>query len=66
MTEPVTRNCIRPQRRRGQRSQDPRAEDPEPAGGLTERGLKVLIKKRKETIEELDRLNGFLASTGHR
>ncbi|MGW5090159.1 polymorphic toxin type 28 domain-containing protein [Streptomyces coelicoflavus] len=37
-----------------------------PSEGLTERGLEVLIKKRKETIEELDRLNGFLASIGHR
>ncbi|MEV5931004.1 polymorphic toxin type 28 domain-containing protein, partial [Streptomyces cellulosae] len=37
-----------------------------PPEGLTERGLEVLIKKRKETIEELDRLNGFLASIGHR
>lgn len=34
--------------------------------GISDRGLEVLIRKRKETIEELDRLNGFLHSIGHR
>ncbi len=34
--------------------------------GLTDRGLEVLITKRKEVIDELDRLNGFLHSIGHR
>ncbi|MEV8531985.1 putative T7SS-secreted protein [Streptomyces sp. NPDC051211] len=34
--------------------------------GLTERGLEVLMKKRKETIDMLDQLNGFLHSIGHR
>ncbi|WP_330332026.1 putative T7SS-secreted protein [Streptomyces sp. NBC_00536] len=33
---------------------------------ITDRGLEVLITKRKETIETLDRLNGFLHSIGHR
>ncbi|MFJ4778707.1 polymorphic toxin type 28 domain-containing protein [Streptomyces sp. NPDC088762] len=33
---------------------------------LTDRGLEVLIGKRKETIQMLDRLNGFLHSIGHR
>ncbi|MER6421108.1 polymorphic toxin type 28 domain-containing protein [Streptomyces sp. NPDC001137] len=37
-----------------------------PPASITERGLEVLMKKRKETIEELDRLNGFLHSIGHR
>ncbi|MEU9162545.1 polymorphic toxin type 28 domain-containing protein [Streptomyces sp. NPDC048424] len=33
---------------------------------ITDRGLEVLINKRKETIQMLDRLNGFLHSIGHR
>jgi RHS repeat-associated protein len=37
-----------------------------PPGSITERGMEVLEKKRKETIYELDRLNGFLHSIGHR
>ncbi|MFF5494658.1 polymorphic toxin type 28 domain-containing protein [Streptomyces aquilus] len=37
-----------------------------PPETLTERGLEVLIKKHKETTQELDRLNGFLHSIGHR
>ncbi|MFJ4657979.1 putative T7SS-secreted protein [Nocardia sp. NPDC088792] len=37
-----------------------------PPQTITERGLEVLIKKRKEVITELDRLNGFLHSIGHR
>ncbi|MFB9399875.1 polymorphic toxin type 28 domain-containing protein, partial [Streptomyces echinatus] len=37
-----------------------------PPAGLTDRGIKVLIAKRKELIGELDRLNGFLHSIGHR
>ncbi|AYC38990.1 putative T7SS-secreted protein [Streptomyces griseorubiginosus] len=36
-----------------------------PPPGITERGIEVLLKKRKEAIEELDRLNGFLHSIGH-
>ncbi|MET8948771.1 polymorphic toxin type 28 domain-containing protein, partial [Streptomyces sp. NPDC004542] len=42
------------------------AELRNPPESITERGLEVLKKKRKETIEELDRLNGFLHSIGHR
>ena len=34
--------------------------------GLVERGLDVLIKKHDETVYHLDRLNGILASIGHR
>ncbi|MFD9936606.1 polymorphic toxin type 28 domain-containing protein [Streptomyces massasporeus] len=37
-----------------------------PPETVTERGLDVLKRKRKETIQELDRLNGFLHSIGHR
>ncbi|WP_284117649.1 putative T7SS-secreted protein, partial [Streptomyces fragilis] len=37
-----------------------------PAESMTERGLDVLIDKRKQVITELDRLNGFLHSIGHR
>ncbi|CAL9469474.1 hypothetical protein SUDANB6_02807 [Streptomyces sp. enrichment culture] len=37
-----------------------------PPASMTERGLEVLLRKRKEAIEELDRLNGFLHSIGHR
>ncbi|GAA2237537.1 polymorphic toxin type 28 domain-containing protein [Streptomyces indiaensis] len=37
-----------------------------PPETVTERGLEVLKRKRKETIQELDRLNGFLHSIGHR
>ncbi|MGW1606719.1 polymorphic toxin type 28 domain-containing protein, partial [Streptomyces eurythermus] len=37
-----------------------------PPETLTDRGVEVLITKRKEVIEELDRLNGFLHSIGHR
>ncbi|WP_155055606.1 putative T7SS-secreted protein [Streptomyces blattellae] len=37
-----------------------------PLSSMTERGMEVLLKKRKEAIEELDRLNGFLHSIGHR
>ncbi|MEV7324292.1 polymorphic toxin type 28 domain-containing protein [Streptomyces sp. NPDC093970] len=37
-----------------------------PPESITDRGMEVLLKKRKETIEELDRLNGFLHSIGHR
>ncbi|MEU2622817.1 polymorphic toxin type 28 domain-containing protein, partial [Streptomyces sp. NPDC007157] len=37
-----------------------------PPDSITDRGMEVLLKKRKETIEELDRLNGFLHSIGHR
>jgi len=37
-----------------------------PPASITDRGMEVLKKKRKETIEELDRLNGFLHSIGHR
>ncbi|WP_079405221.1 putative T7SS-secreted protein [Streptomyces sp. 3211] len=33
---------------------------------ITDRGLEVLIDKRKETIQILDRLNGFLHSIGRR
>ncbi|MFD9570764.1 polymorphic toxin type 28 domain-containing protein [Streptomyces sp. NPDC059982] len=33
---------------------------------ITERGLEVLIGKRKDVIQTLDRLNGFLHSIGHR
>ncbi|MFE7166304.1 polymorphic toxin type 28 domain-containing protein [Streptomyces sp. NPDC057616] len=36
-----------------------------PPESMTERGMNVLLKKRKEAIEELDRLNGFLHSIGH-
>ncbi|EST30568.1 polymorphic toxin type 28 domain-containing protein [Streptomyces roseochromogenus] len=36
-----------------------------PPDGITERGLEVLIRRRKETIDELDRLNGFLHSIRH-
>ncbi|MFI0230346.1 putative T7SS-secreted protein [Streptomyces sp. NPDC017086] len=37
-----------------------------PPDSLTDRGLDVLVTKRKHVIEELDRLNGFLHSIGHR
>ncbi|MER6687528.1 polymorphic toxin type 28 domain-containing protein, partial [Streptomyces olivaceoviridis] len=37
-----------------------------PPETLTDRGVEVLITKRKEVIGELDRLNGFLHSIGHR
>ncbi|MGW0337983.1 putative T7SS-secreted protein [Streptomyces sp. NPDC003011] len=37
-----------------------------PPASLTDRGLEVLLTKRKEVISELDRLNGFLHSIGHR
>ncbi|MFF9767123.1 putative T7SS-secreted protein [Streptomyces sp. NPDC014636] len=37
-----------------------------PSEVLSSRGLDVLINKRKEVIGELDRLNGFLHSIGHR
>lgn len=37
-----------------------------PPASITERGMEVLEKKRKETIYELDRLNGVLHSIGHR
>ncbi|GGZ21614.1 hypothetical protein GCM10010300_76770 [Streptomyces olivaceoviridis] len=37
-----------------------------PPETLTDRGVEVLIAKRKEVIGELDRLNGFLHSIGHR
>ncbi|MCX4093005.1 polymorphic toxin type 28 domain-containing protein, partial [Nocardia sp. alder85J] len=37
-----------------------------PPDTLTDRGLEVLIRKRKEVIIQLDRLNGFLHSIGHR
>ncbi|MEW2289029.1 polymorphic toxin type 28 domain-containing protein [Streptomyces sp. NPDC047841] len=37
-----------------------------PPETLTDRGIGVLIAKRKEVIGELDRLNGFLHSIGHR
>ncbi|CAK7281408.1 polymorphic toxin type 28 domain-containing protein [Streptomyces sp. RM1] len=37
-----------------------------PPETLTDRGLEVLITKRKNAIAELDRLNGFLHSIGHR
>jgi RHS repeat-associated protein len=37
-----------------------------PPAGITERGMEILLKKRKEAIDELDRLNGFLHSIGHR
>lgn len=37
-----------------------------PPETLTQRGLEVLLSKRKEVITELDRLNGFLHSIGHR
>ncbi|WP_225813310.1 putative T7SS-secreted protein [Streptomyces spinosus] len=37
-----------------------------PPETLTDRGVDVLITKRKEVIGELDRLNGFLHSIGHR
>ncbi|WP_406330416.1 polymorphic toxin type 28 domain-containing protein [Streptomyces sp. NBC_00203] len=36
-----------------------------PPASITERGMEVLKKKRKETIEELERLNAFLQSIGH-
>ncbi|MFD8813701.1 polymorphic toxin type 28 domain-containing protein [Streptomyces sp. NPDC059627] len=42
------------------------AELRNPPESITDRGLEVLKKKRKETIDELDRLNGFLHSIGHR
>ncbi|MER0449588.1 polymorphic toxin type 28 domain-containing protein [Streptomyces sp. Edi4] len=37
-----------------------------PPDTLTSRGIDVLVSKRKETVRLLDRLNGFLASIGHR
>jgi RHS repeat-associated protein len=37
-----------------------------PPSTLTDRGLEVLLSKRKQVITELDRLNGFLHSIGHR
>lgn len=37
-----------------------------PSASITDRGIEVLVKRRKEAIEELDRLNGFLHSIGHR
>lgn len=37
-----------------------------PPASITDRGIEVLLKRRKEAIEELDRLNGFLHSIGHR
>ncbi|MFF0159076.1 polymorphic toxin type 28 domain-containing protein [Streptomyces sp. NPDC005263] len=37
-----------------------------PPASMTDRGLEVLLAKRKEVITELDRLNGFLHSIGHR
>ncbi|MFC8091304.1 putative T7SS-secreted protein [Streptomyces sp. NPDC057301] len=37
-----------------------------PSASITDRGIEVLLKRRKEAIEELDRLNGFLHSIGHR
>jgi hypothetical protein len=37
-----------------------------PPETLTDRGLEVLLEKRKSVITELDRLNGFMHSIGHR
>ncbi|MEV6496139.1 putative T7SS-secreted protein [Streptomyces prunicolor] len=37
-----------------------------PPDTITDRGIEVLERKRKETISELDRLNGFMHSIGHR
>ncbi|MCX4578069.1 polymorphic toxin type 28 domain-containing protein [Streptomyces sp. NBC_01571] len=37
-----------------------------PPDTLTSRGIDVLVSKHKETVRLLDRLNGFLASIGHR
>ncbi|MFI9174239.1 putative T7SS-secreted protein [Streptomyces lincolnensis] len=37
-----------------------------PPESLTDRGLEVLLSKHKEVTSELDRLNGFLHSIGHR
>ncbi len=37
-----------------------------PPDTITDRGIEVLERKRKETVSELDRLNGFMHSIGHR
>ncbi|MFF3329101.1 polymorphic toxin type 28 domain-containing protein [Streptomyces sp. NPDC002888] len=42
------------------------AELRSPLASITDRGMEVLLKKREEAIEELDRLNGFLHSIGRR
>ncbi|HEY8984235.1 MAG TPA: polymorphic toxin type 28 domain-containing protein, partial [Streptomyces sp.] len=37
-----------------------------PPDSITDRGLEVLISRRKDVISQLDRLNGFLHSIGYR
>ncbi|MEV5122273.1 putative T7SS-secreted protein [Streptomyces decoyicus] len=37
-----------------------------PPDSISDRGMEVLTSKRKEVIQQLDRLNGFLHSIGHR
>ncbi|MFJ5301563.1 putative T7SS-secreted protein [Streptomyces sp. NPDC088350] len=37
-----------------------------PPDTITDRGIEVLERKRKDAISELDRINGFMHSIGHR